>query len=66
VTFGTRTFKPLVLMPGETGTINVTITPNPAQTGTTVRGRIFIDTFNGTVQTGDEVVSLPYSYTVAR
>ncbi|HYC09877.1 MAG TPA: S8 family serine peptidase [Steroidobacteraceae bacterium] len=66
VTFGTSTFNPLILAPGQTGTINVTITPNPAQVGTTVRGRIFVDTFNGTVQTGDEVVSLPYSYTVAR
>jgi hypothetical protein len=32
--------------------------------GTTVRGFIYIDTFNGVVQTGDEVVSIPYSYTV--
>ena len=48
-----------------TGTIHVTITPNPAQVGTTVRGFIYIDTFNATVQTGDEVVRIPYSYTVA-
>jgi Subtilase family len=66
VTFGTSTYNPLILNPGETGTINVTITPNPAQIGTTVRGRIFIDTFNGTVETGDEVVALPYSYTVSK
>jgi hypothetical protein len=45
--------------------IHVTITPNPAQVGTTVRGRIYIDTFNSVVFTGDEVVSLPYSYTIA-
>jgi Subtilase family len=64
VTFGTNTYKPLVLAPGQSGTIHVTITPNPAQVGTTVRGSIYIDTFNGTVQTGDEVVRLPYSYTV--
>ncbi len=66
VTYGTATFTTgLVLAPGETGTINVTITPNPAQIGTKVRGGIYIDTFNGVVQTGDEVVSLPYSYTIA-
>jgi len=69
VTFGTNTTNGLknllVLNPGQTGTINVTITPNPAQIGTNVRGRIFIDTFNTTVNTGDEVVSLPYSYTIA-
>ena len=65
VTFGTSTYNPLVLAPGQTGTINVTITPNPALVGTTVRGSIYIDTFNGTVQTGDEVKRLPYSYTVS-
>ena len=64
ITFGTNTYNPLVLAPGQTGTIHVTITPNPAQIGTTVRGSIYIDTFNGTVQTGDEVVRLPYSYTI--
>jgi hypothetical protein len=31
-----------------------------------VRGTIYIDTFNGTVQTGDEVVALPYAYTVVK
>jgi len=70
ITFGTNTTNNLqnllVLGPGETGTINLTITPNPAQVGSTVRGRIYIDTFNSTVITGDEVVSLPYSYTVGK
>jgi len=66
VTFGTNTFNPLILGPGQSGTINVTITPNPALLGKTVTGTIYIDTFNGTVQTGDEVVALPYSYTVSK
>jgi hypothetical protein len=66
VTLGTNTFNPLILGPGETGTINVTITPSAALVGKTVSGTIYIDTFNGTVQTGDETVALPYSYTVAR
>jgi hypothetical protein len=64
VTFGTNTYNPLVLAPGQSGTINVTITPSSEQIGRTVRGTIYIDTFNGTVQTGDEVVALPYSYTI--
>ena len=65
VTFGTNTYSPLVLAPGQSGTIHVTITPNPTQVGTTVRGFIYVDTFNPTVQTGDEVVRIPYSYTIA-
>ncbi len=66
VTFGTSTFNPLVLGPGATGTINVTITPSASQVGTTVHGIIYVDTFNAVVQTGDEVVGIPYSYTVTR
>jgi hypothetical protein len=67
VVFGTSTFTGgLVLGPGDTGTINVTFAPSASQVGTTVNGAIFIDTFNGTVQTGDEVVRIPYSYTVTR
>jgi hypothetical protein len=31
-----------------------------------VHGTIYIDTFNAVVQTGDEVVGIPYSYTVVR
>ena len=62
---GTQTFNPLILAPGQTGTINVTITPDATQTGKTVNGFIYIDTFNPVVNTGDEVVSLPYAYTVA-
>jgi ABC-type molybdate transport system permease subunit len=60
------TFNPLVLGPGATGTINVTITPEASQIGQVVRGVIYVDTFNGTVNTGDEVVALPYAYTVVR
>ena len=66
VTFGTKTYKPLILGPGQSGTIHVTITPSAALVGQTVSGTIYIDTFSGTVQTGDEVVALPYSYTVTQ
>jgi len=65
LTLGTKTFNPLVLASGETGTINVTITPNPSLVGQTVTGYVYVDTFNPNVSTGDEVVRMPYSYTVA-
>jgi len=65
VTFGTSTYTTgLVLAPGANGTIHVTIAPTAAQVGTTVRGFLYIDTFNGVVVTGDEVYRIPYSYTV--
>lgn len=62
----TNTFNPLVLAPGASGTINVTITPDSTMIGKTVKGFIFVDTFNFVVTTGDEVVRLPYSYTVTQ
>jgi len=66
VVFGTSTFNPLLLAPGTTGTINVLITPQASQIGQVVRGVLYVDTFNGTVQTGDEVVAFPYAYTGVR
>ena len=69
-TLNTNTYNPLVLAPGQSGTINVTITPTLAQVGSTVSGYLYVDTFNvvgGFIGTfsGDEVVRIPYSYTVA-
>ncbi len=71
LTLGTSTFTGgLVLGPAATGTIHVTIKPNAALVGTTVQGFMYIDTFNpinGNSPSflGDEVVRIPYSYTVA-
>jgi Subtilase family len=65
ITLGTSTFNPLVLTSGQSGTINLTITPDPTQIGSTVSGYVYIDTFNPNVTTGDEVVRIPYSYTIA-
>jgi hypothetical protein len=65
LTLNTNTFNPLVLAPGATGTINVTITPDAGQVGNTVSGFIYIDTFDFNVFTGDETVRIPYSYTIA-
>ena len=66
--FGTSTFKPLVLAPGQSGTIHLTITP-PNNPGAAVSGYLYIDTYNSIVSvvpTGDEVVRIPYSYTIVR
>ena len=66
VTLGTSTFTTgLALAPGQTGTINVTIKPTHQELGTIVSGFLYIDTFNPNVNTGDEVVRIPYSYTVS-
>jgi Subtilase family/Peptidase inhibitor I9 len=66
LTLGTSTFQPLVLAPGATGTITLTITPSTTETGKTVNGVVYIDTFNEVDQygVGDEVARLPYAYTV--
>lgn len=66
LTLGTNTFNPLVLAPGQSGKINVTITPDPNQVGTTVSGFLYVDTFNFAVSTGDEVVRIPYRYTIVK
>jgi len=66
VTLGSNTFKPLVLGSGEVGTITLNIKPIAAEVGKSVTGFIYIDTFNPTVGTGDEVVRIPYAYTVEK
>ncbi len=72
----TADYKPLVLAPGASGTIDVTITPNAAS-GTAISGTLFVDTFSAspdfstttgfwfTGAGGDEAAALPYSYTVS-
>ncbi len=63
-------FSPLVINPGQTGTVNVTITPSAAS-GTVVSGNLYVDDFDSNVpppvtsqESGDEVAALPYAYTV--
>jgi hypothetical protein len=65
LTLNTNTFRPLVLTSGATGTINLVITPDPSKVGKTVTGFVYVDTYNPKVSTGDEVVRIPYSYTIA-
>ena len=58
-------YNPLVLHPGETGTITVKFRPNgPA--GTKVRGAIFIDTYHEDTGSGDELDAVPYRYTIGK
>ena len=66
LTLGTNTFNPLILPSGKTGIITVTITPDANQVGNTITGFVYIDTFNPYVFTGDEVVRIPYSYTIVK
>jgi Subtilase family/Peptidase inhibitor I9 len=63
-------FAPITLNPGQTGTINVTITPSGAS-GTVVSGVLYVDTYDvgppiATYEspTGNEVAGLPYRYTI--
>jgi len=69
-------YKPLTLGQGQQGTINVRITPDAAP-GTVVHGFLYVDTFNTysapstkrgfpnlTTDIGDELVAIPYTYTV--
>jgi hypothetical protein len=62
------TFSPIVLAPGQSATVNVTITPTGAP-GSKVTGTLYVDTFLTNVppygqQAGDEATALPYAYTI--
>jgi hypothetical protein len=54
---------PVTVAPGESVTITVTITP-AGEPGTVVRGHLYIDTFSFITLTGDELIDLPYAYTI--
>ncbi|MDB5059156.1 MAG: Bacillopeptidase, partial [Chloroflexi bacterium] len=68
-----QAYSPLVLDPGQSGTIHLAITPNAAP-GTLVAGRLYVDTISTSLipgqgqfavtGSGDELVALPYTYTV--
>ncbi|UWE10319.1 S8 family serine peptidase [Actinacidiphila bryophytorum] len=55
--------SPLSLNAGSTGTITVTITPS-APKGTVVSGRLYVHELNPVAGTGNELIALPYTYTV--
>jgi hypothetical protein len=54
---------PVILQPGQSTTILVTITPSAAK-GSTVKGHLYIDTISQVTLSGDELIDLPYSYRV--
>jgi hypothetical protein len=61
-------FSPLVINPGQTAVIDVTITP-AGSSGTVVSGNLYVDDFTGDVppygqETGDELAAIPYTYTI--
>ncbi|WP_203921176.1 S8 family serine peptidase [Rugosimonospora africana] len=56
-------FAPLVLRPGQSGTITVTVTPTGAK-GSKVSGVLYLDTFSSFLFSGDDVAAVPYSYTI--
>ena len=61
-------FNPVVINPGESAVINVTITPSGAS-GTVISGYLYIDDYVGAVPpygatTGDELAAIPYTYTI--
>jgi hypothetical protein len=64
----TATFSPVVVQPGHSATLYLDITPSgPA--GSTVSGNIYVDdstslSQDGYTPTGDQLVALPYHYTV--
>ena len=62
------TFAPVVVQPGGSATLTLTITPS-AVSGTPVSGVIYLDdssslSNNGASPTGDELAAFPYRYTV--
>jgi hypothetical protein len=62
------TFSPVTINPGQSATVNVTITPSGAP-GTVVSGNLYVDDFIENVPpygqlAGDELVALPYTYTI--
>jgi hypothetical protein len=61
-------FSPVTINPGQSVTIDVTITPSAA-VGSVVSGDLYVDDYASGVPpdgqlTGDELVAIPYEYTV--
>lgn len=54
---------PVYLQPGESATITVTITARGPK-GSVVRGHLYIDNFNFFNLDGDELIDLPYAYSI--
>ncbi|HLY82334.1 MAG TPA: hypothetical protein VKQ71_05075, partial [Acidimicrobiales bacterium] len=59
----TATYNPLLLQPGQSRDITVTITPT-APTGTVVSGFLAVESFNFNTISSDQFAMIPYRYTV--
>ena len=61
----TASYNLLVVNPGQTRTINLTVKPT-APSGTVVSGILYIDDFVDSLQflSGSQLEALPYSYTI--
>ncbi len=64
----TEPFSPITINPGQSATIDVTITPS-GSSGTVVRGKLYVDDFASAVPpydetSGDQLAALPYRYTI--
>ena len=65
-----QSFRPVIVRPGQTATIYVTITPK-AKSGSVVHGTLFLDDasslspFGQAVPSGQELASMPFAYTVS-
>jgi hypothetical protein len=56
-------FAPTMVAPGKKATMTVTITPS-GRKGRTVRGTLFVDSFSSFLLSGNELLAIPYEYTV--
>ena len=63
VTAAAPAATPLIVNPGASGSITVTVIP-AGRKGTVIRGTLFVNTYDPVTGSSDETVGLPYSYTV--
>ena len=54
---------PVTVAPGTKGTLTLTITPS-GRPGRTVRGTLYVDAFSGGLAFSNELLAIPYEYTV--
>ena len=55
--------SPVTVKPGKTGTLKLTITPS-GHRGDVVHGTLYVDTFSSFLFFGNELLAIPYEYTV--
>jgi hypothetical protein len=56
-------FNPVTVKPGKSGNLKVTITPS-GRSGRVVRGTLYVDSWSGILDFGNEQLAIPYEYTV--